>query len=412
MSESIINRDAGSKSKGFRMQKLRALSLLLDAAEKSTSALVLSAIEVAGDVILLQKETIIEENKNYAEDAAFSFNSNQVLKTMIIFLDLWFRYQMSEFVVFSFYSTSKIAKENSTKRSQDLGITFPKSPLLEVLASDQPLSDENVEILSKLILDEYETQYSNRENKGHLNSVQSLTPSQWKDFFNLIDWKFGMPDHEEIEMDVIEKIRKSRYFNSNLDGLEEYIKSYLLERFDKKQSESDFLERFIHVSEVENAFLKIEANRLDLEKKIKDPVFELWKQQNVPDDKRNIKEKLIAVCDNLKKGELDTYIRKAAIGKTEYQNFQSDKRFQSLRYRVYDHCQEILNNGNIATSNRITSDTLKAWFDLLFDGCCKHVDSLSKDFAYGVKSPDIIKGIVYELFDSCYLAFDEINEQN
>lgn len=47
---STINREASDKTKGFRLQKLRAIKLMLDAVEKQETALFYTAIENVEDI--------------------------------------------------------------------------------------------------------------------------------------------------------------------------------------------------------------------------------------------------------------------------------------------------------------------------------------------------------------------------
>ena len=64
-----INRENGPKSKGFRLQKLRAARLMLNTIESCPNALFYSAIEVLEDVALITYGTegcaaFFEEDKN------------------------------------------------------------------------------------------------------------------------------------------------------------------------------------------------------------------------------------------------------------------------------------------------------------------------------------------------------------
>lgn len=411
MISNTISRDAGDKSKGFRLQKLRALLLLLAATEKSDSALVLCALEVAGDVTLLGKTMAIEENKNYSTDASFSFNSHQVINTTVMFLDTWFRYDMSENVYFSFYSTSGIAKENTTSRSQSLSIAFPSEPILQTLSTSRAIDDSLIAIISKLIMAEYKLQYAAKTGTGNLAAVEQLTQQQWRDFLKLIHWQFGMPDHQALEKEVIAKIKASRHFSSLLLGREDYVKAYLLDLFDKKQCEADYLDRFIHSAEIRNTFLDVQGHRARLPKGTEDPVYKLWQAEPAPDDKRSIKQKLQDVCASLEVSHVNTYVRKAALGRAELNDLQTNKDFQSLRYRIFVRCGELVTSGAVAGQGDPTPDMIKTWFEHLSDECATLIQSLSKDYRYHHHGPEIIKGIIYELFDSCYLAFDKSDDQ-
>ena len=93
----IINRDAADKTKGFRLQKLRAAKLLLEASsENSYVNFYYAAIEVEEDVTIIKTidfntEQIIEEDKNFSPDSNFTIFSNAVLNTLVSFFDIYIR---------------------------------------------------------------------------------------------------------------------------------------------------------------------------------------------------------------------------------------------------------------------------------------------------------------------------------
>lgn len=115
----IINRDAADKTKGFRLQKLRAATLLLKAAnDLSNVNFYYAAIEAEEDVTIiktvnLSTEQIIEEDKNYSSDSNFTIYSEAVLNTLVSFFDIyigkWHKSQSTVFN-FSFYTTTNFGK--------------------------------------------------------------------------------------------------------------------------------------------------------------------------------------------------------------------------------------------------------------------------------------------------------------
>lgn len=116
----LINRDAADKTKGFRLQKLRAATLLLKAAnDLSNVNFYYAAIEAEEDVTIiktanLSTEQIIEEDKNYSSDSNFTIHSEAVLNTLVSFFDIytgkWHKSQSTVFT-FSFYTTTNFGKE-------------------------------------------------------------------------------------------------------------------------------------------------------------------------------------------------------------------------------------------------------------------------------------------------------------
>ena len=103
-----IDRDAGDKSKGPRLQKFRALELLFEAlgVRKVTQAYI--ATECESDVSIhtasaCASSSYLEENKNYADTTAFTFASGQVLNTIVSFVDSWIAWGCDPEIRFGFY---------------------------------------------------------------------------------------------------------------------------------------------------------------------------------------------------------------------------------------------------------------------------------------------------------------------
>lgn len=91
----IINRDAADKTKGFRLQKLRAARLLLEASSENAHVnFYYAAIEVEEDVTIIKKTTdftteqIIEEDKNFDPESNFTIFSDAVINTLVSFFSI------------------------------------------------------------------------------------------------------------------------------------------------------------------------------------------------------------------------------------------------------------------------------------------------------------------------------------
>ena len=77
MTQHIIDRDASDKTKGFRLQKIRAIKHMLDEIENPRNVMFYASIEVQEDVSIVkvgdrETSTYLEEDKNYDEDTNFT----------------------------------------------------------------------------------------------------------------------------------------------------------------------------------------------------------------------------------------------------------------------------------------------------------------------------------------------------
>lgn len=400
----IINREASEKTKGFRLQKLRAIELILDSAEKSDRAFVSAATEYKEDVYLKTYDENntnehLEENKNYDSDTSFTLNSRQILNTLVAFIDLYIRWERSNNIVFGFYSTNNIGKEKSTERTNRLGIVFPDEPILQKL-SEKKIDDKIIQIIQKLLLTEYNLQY---DEKGYFSVIKNFDLIDWTIFINKIDWKFEQPNEELLENIVLNKIKNSRLFNHRLLNKEKIILSQLIDLFDTKQNVLDKTERFVNTSDVKVVFLVTESKE-NAEFKASDPVFKMW-YGLAPSDKRNIAEKINDVCSNFDKQQLANLVRKVSRFRYESDQFSSDKSFQSLKYRIFECCLDKLLFLLKNDSGSINEELIHEWITILKDEARRNINDLSKDYYYSLKSDTVIEGIILELFDHCYLTF-------
>ena len=127
----------------------------------------------------------------------------------------------------------------------------------------------------------------------------------------------------------------------------------------------------------------------------------------VRDDFRNLKDKIIDVSTNYNNKKIGFLSRKVGntileIDKLSYQ------RKSALLYRVFLSANEkqldlVLENNKSFTENEVDN-----WIDKYTDYAKEIIDDKSEEYKYSLKSRDIIKGIVLQLIDNCYISFDEI----
>ncbi|MFV8327930.1 NACHT domain-containing protein [Flavobacterium sp. ZS1P14] len=254
-----IKREAGDKTKGFTLQKQRALGLFFDEVKSNSNANINVAIEYKGDVFLQNEDSrYIEEEKNYDKNTSFSFNSQQILNTLVYFLEIWITEKKSSNLKFGFYSTNKITVEKITKKMTFLGVTLFTEGTLKLII-EKKLSEENLlDSIRKYLVQEYIEQYST-DIESELDD-NSLTT-----FLNSIEWYFEQDNEKDYKKEIVEKIRASDFARFTTPYQPEFVYAALMLALEEKQDEVDTILKLLRKDSVENFFLKICAgNELNL----------------------------------------------------------------------------------------------------------------------------------------------------
>ncbi|MFD1168908.1 hypothetical protein [Oceanobacillus caeni] len=399
-----INRDAGDKSKGFRLQRLRAIELLIDKIEETDrKAAVFASTEYLDDVYIKTvtpegSDTYTEGDKNYDESKKFSFMSKEVTNSLIIFLDNWLNCDLSENLYYCFYTNVNYTYEKNTELIKELKITLPKLPILDYLTKNQ-LDDQVIDCIKKRLIYEYKQQYKNKKGNGYLKVIESFNNDNWLNFLSRISWKFGQYDDKELEKYLINKI-KNRNFYTNIDisGKEDLLIDLLQARFEAHEEFSDPIANNVSAIHFENLLLKLARDIVKRE----DPVYDIWNSLEPPTDNRGLKQKITDVNPSYKKYKIGIKARQVAVIKEEYEQL-TDQEKGSYRYRVFEACQQKL----VSLLENEEKVNIDDWLNELFIWTKQHIEDKSKDYTYAIKSDDAIKGAILELIDSCFISFDE-----
>jgi len=251
-----INREAGDKTKGFTLQKQRAIALFFDEIKSNPNARVNVAIEYKGDVYLQNDQSgYVEEQKNYDEGKAFTFSSPQILNTLAYFLEIWLAKNKSQNIKFGFYSTTKIAKESNTENVKSLGIKIPKEGVLKLVAKGRFSEDNLLESVKKYLVAEYKNQYNE-------NIIDELDDTSLETFLNSINWYFEQDNEKEYKSEVLKRIKESTFASSFTNSYQlEFVFAALMMALEEKQDETDIILKFLNRDIVENLFLKVAAGQ-------------------------------------------------------------------------------------------------------------------------------------------------------
>jgi hypothetical protein len=419
-----VKRDVGAQSKGPRLQRLRAVLLLIKSAEHYPQKNVFTAVEFQGDVFVTtadRSETVEyhEEDKNYALTTTFTLNSREVLNALVSFVDCWISKNMSPSVSFGFYTPNKYSKEKSTNRNKSDGLEWPEQPVLELLTlfncgkSENRIASTTVELVKQATIAEYDAQAKKHEADSsdatvssrplhNLQTIAQWKPLDWTAFLSQIEWKFGEDDCDSINKEIVDAIQSSPLYNEQLAGKEGLIINALVDLIDKRQEIKDPCQRFVHVAEVLLAFQQVQSGTV----KLPDPAWKLW-ETLTPTDSRSLPEKVAAVCDGVSERELNSWTRRAAQSLIEQQVFNDQKSVLALKYQIFTACDEKLINllPDESTTQFNPAEITSIVNELVAIAQAKFEDCQSQ-YQYPIKSKDSIQSIVFELFQSCFLNFE------
>jgi len=409
---STINRDAGDKSKGPRLQRFRALELLFNAHQKEHVSHVYVATECEADVSIhvaskSDSSAYLEENKNYDQAIAFTFASKQILNTLVSFLDSWIALECDNEVKFGFHCPNESGKEKSTARTKKLKINWPPEPVLDVLANRKTGDDLDanlVEHMANLVKDEYSNQYAKKDVDGYQSVITKWTANEWKTFFEQIEWRLGQSDDAAAKNEVLDLIQKSKYYLQQHEGKEELIAAAATELLEERQGMQKAKDRFVHSSDIENIFLKIASSE---NVRLPDQAWQSWEQLPDPIDTRNIKVKVEAVTAKPPKRQIGKWSVKAASGFITQQAYGTDKSMLSFKFRIYIECSDRWDDFlDKHKGTTLSHQAINDWVTTVASHCCESIESLKSDHSYPVSNPTFIEEMVWVLIDECYLAFD------
>lgn len=407
----IIERPAGDKSKGFDTQVFRAILLILDKINNGSEQ-VYCALEIIEDVFVKETtpdgviKTTLEEDKNYS--TSFSFRSEPVRNTLVSFFDQYMLFDQDPNLALCFYAQTVTANEVISKKDTENidGLKKEhqgKKSILISLINDEPIEDDSLEIALRIFQKEYNEQYSNRKDKkvGHTSIVSNLTLESFREFITSINWTIKDEDNSDIEELVIEKIKASEFFDYKYEGREKSILHNLFYEFTLKKSNRNFISKLMSKDSVENIYLKSLLGNKDT---LSDSSWKTWKDISTS-DLRSLDNKIMAVCPDYRKKRIDNLYRKVGIAKSEEKSLGRD--YMSLKARVLSTCEDIIAE-TLDDEIIFTKKSVNEVFKQLEEKSIETVNVLKQDYSYNASNEKIIIGMIYSLFDECYLALDEL----
>lgn len=411
MTVETIDREAGDSGKGFRLQLIRAIKLMLKTIKQDTNTVFFTAVENIEDVshqTIVDGEVInyFEEDKNYGLNGNFTIFSPPVTNTLVSFFDIYIdQFRTSNNVYLGFYTTRNVGKERKSKLDSGKEINLPESPILEILQSLGEASDETVSLVKDILVQEYASQYKEKSKLGNLETLQGQTIEKFKEFLSQILWHFGQEDESALKQTVLKDIEDSPLHNNAHIGKENIIFCLLMDKLSERQNSQNLVAKLVHSSDVKLIFKEAESQSQD---ESIDPTWRyIAELEKGVTDKRNLKEKVLSVIENISDRRIKQLARKASGSK--YEEREADKSFLSLKYRVFEACEEYFSNDEYEAPEN--GNELDAVLKTLVSKAVDDISKLKADYTYTISNEKTIEGIILNLFDGCFLAFDEyINE--
>ncbi|EII2984886.1 hypothetical protein V8050_003591 [Vibrio parahaemolyticus] len=407
----VIKREAGNTSKGFDTQIHRAISLILDNISKGSEQ-VFCAVEVIEDVFLVEKsdegETVgklLEEDKDYSSN--FSFRTEPVRNTLVSFFDQYMDHDKDPLLSLCFYAQTGLANETVDKnmiksidglKEEDSG----NYGILKKLVNGNKLTSIELKIALSIFKKEYLLQYSGRADKrtGYSSIVNKISEDEFERFLYSISWNFESKEDLGYEKILLDKIKGCEFFDYMCDGRENAILHELYYEFTKRKKEKSIIKKLLSKDKVENIFYKAKYDNGSF---MKDTSWKIWDDID-RSDLRNIEKKISDVCDNYPKRRIEDLKIKLSLAKSEESDLGKD--YKSLKARVYKKCNEHimdLMDDDEPFDRRRINQAFKDMEELSI----QKVRNLEKDYTYNASNDDLISGMIYSLFDDCYLAFDD-----
>lgn len=405
-----VNRDASDKYKGFRYQKFRVAIKMLQLIKLNSKNNIIALPESRDDGHFIDEEghEHLEQNKLYGK--GFSFNSPEIQKTMINFLDNYIELKKDPYINFIFFTSTNYVSENQTKKLTNMGLEILDEAILKYLIK-KDLNDKVVNFISKYLIHTYMETYDIEEGKTETYNfnyltIVSMSDDEWIEFLGKITFQFEEGDLETLSLELDKEIKECNFFSVEHFGKENLIKRNLLDVIDERMTQKHVTQKIINVDSIRIIYKEIVSMNSEL---IIDEIHPHWEEvENELEGEilRNLKEKILAVCPEFKDKTIKRYIREATTVKDEIKRF--DKRqIHSLKYRVYESMGKFFDE-EFQYNENFTFEQLNGVIKTLRESVVKDLNQLKKDFNYGIKNDITVQKVAMLLIDECFYSFDEV----
>ncbi|MCU5086360.1 hypothetical protein OCA23_23945 [Bacillus cereus] len=406
----LINRDASGTYKGYRYQKVRLAKKTLELIKENPKVNIVAIPEYKDDGYLVGKngEQILEQNKEYSTN--FTFNNEEIRKSIVNYLDNYFDLDKDPYLRFVFHTNVEYAKERKSNLLNSLNLKPLDKPVIEYLIK-KIFNAKVVEFVSKIIMETYREQYNIVEEKretyrGFYEEITNMNGEDWIKFLKQITFQFGEPNLEELIVELDSEIKECDFYSLDHVNREQEIRNGLLEKIDGRMAEKHVTQKILNFETVRNVFLEVgsKGNSLNI-----DELHTYWIEvyDELEDEKkfRNLREKIEEVCSDFRDKTMKRYNREATTVRDEIKKY--DKRqIHALRFRVYESMEKYFDEEFIYKKS-YTYDELNSKIKGLKTNAINDIGILMKDYDYGIKNEITVEKIVLLLIDECFYSFDE-----
>jgi hypothetical protein len=124
-------------------------------------------------------------------------------------------------------------------------------------------------------------------------------------------------------------------------------------------------------------------------------------------DIRNLEDKMRAVNNNISDRRINRFCRDLALGKAELSNLL-DRDLSAIKYRIFEACQqELVNFVDQDNSGQLSNEQIIEMIDRFTQKAIEIIDVKSKSHKYPILDADLMRKVVLDLINDCYLSFDE-----
>lgn len=124
-------------------------------------------------------------------------------------------------------------------------------------------------------------------------------------------------------------------------------------------------------------------------------------------DERNLIEKIKIVNSDYSSLKINRLCRQLALGKSELSSIL-DRDMSAIKFRIFEACQEELEDFIEENQESVlTSDQINELIEKFTIRGIKILETKSKKYLYPVLDDELIRQIVLDLINECYLSFDK-----
>ncbi|MEJ8847567.1 hypothetical protein [Variovorax rhizosphaerae] len=276
--------------------------------------------------------------------------------------------------------------------------------ILRKLVSGEEFTEEDINVAHAIVCEEYAKQYLNKKT-GYFALLKEWPLKDFEKFLRCIEWSISVETNDDLEAQALALVQACKFFSYRHEHLEKYILSTLLDELEKRSGKKGVSDRLLGTDGLKIIFAEILVGTIADERPI-DPAAEQW-ESITTGDFRNVADKILAVSPHFSPSMLQKLARKCTLARTVEP--AAERELRALRRRVLDICEDELEKQDL--KSQMSQAEVIEIIDNLTAASQKHLATLAKSYQYRQRDYNSLKGTVLALFDDCFLAFDEVQDE-